>query len=241
LKVILPMAGAGSRFRKAGFEKPKYELKANGKHLFDWALLSLREFFHDSEFIFICPNGADSFIKERCHDLGIQNYYIETVEAVTRGQAETVLKALNFSDESILIYNIDTHLNIKDDFFSQVNFNVDGWLLLFKAFGSHWSFAKFNEEGRVVDVAEKVRISDYASAGLYYFRSSDQFIDIISNYDNDIIDEYNELYVAPMYNYILKNDEAYIGQSVINFSSVIPLGTPEEVVSFDKDFSPNHC
>ena len=39
--VIITMAGLGSRFRKAGYNCPKYMIEAKGKTLFDWSMDSL--------------------------------------------------------------------------------------------------------------------------------------------------------------------------------------------------------
>ena len=41
MTVIITMAGLGSRFRKAGYNCPKYMIEAKGKTLFDWSMDSL--------------------------------------------------------------------------------------------------------------------------------------------------------------------------------------------------------
>ncbi len=45
MKVIITMAGLGSRFKAIGIEKPKYQIVANGKSLYEWSMLSLEDFF----------------------------------------------------------------------------------------------------------------------------------------------------------------------------------------------------
>ena len=52
MKIIITMAGEGSRFKKIGIKKSKYEIVARDKTLFEWSMLSLSDFFSE-EFIFI--------------------------------------------------------------------------------------------------------------------------------------------------------------------------------------------
>ena len=36
--VMITMAGIGSRFRKAGYQVPKYPIVVHGKSLFEWSM-----------------------------------------------------------------------------------------------------------------------------------------------------------------------------------------------------------
>lgn len=44
MTVVITMAGLGSRFRKAGYKVPKYQIEAHGRTLFDWSMESLKGF-----------------------------------------------------------------------------------------------------------------------------------------------------------------------------------------------------
>ena len=67
MKIIITMAGEGSRFKKIGIKKSKYEIVARDKTLFEWSMLSLSDFFSE-EFIFIVKksDNSEEFIKEKC-------------------------------------------------------------------------------------------------------------------------------------------------------------------------------
>ena len=41
MTIIITMAGLGSRFKKAGYDCPKYMIEAKGKTLFEWSMDSL--------------------------------------------------------------------------------------------------------------------------------------------------------------------------------------------------------
>ena len=44
MQMIITMAGLGTRFRKAGYDCPKYMIEARGKTLFEWSMDSLLDF-----------------------------------------------------------------------------------------------------------------------------------------------------------------------------------------------------
>lgn len=44
MTIIITMAGLGSRFRRAGYNCPKYMIEAKGKTLFDWSMDSLVDY-----------------------------------------------------------------------------------------------------------------------------------------------------------------------------------------------------
>ena len=57
---------------------------------------------------------------------------------------------------------------------------------------------EFND-GKIVDVVEKIRVSDLASIGLYYFKTWKDYKEIYLNYKKEIKEKYKEVYIAPMY------------------------------------------
>ena len=91
-----------------------------------------------------------------------------------------------------------------------------------------------DEQGRVVEIKEKQRISDYCTLGAYYSKSCGLYKQL---YDEYYREEKNlvkgEKYVAPLYDYLLsKGGEIYI--SDIAPETVHVLGTPEELECFLK-------
>ena len=235
--VVIAMAGEGKRFIDYGFNKPKFKLIAKGKPLFDWALSSLRCFYEGTIFVFVSMKGFNDFISQRCEALGINSFRVVTLDARTDGQATTVMKGIQSLDRTkpLLIYNIDTYIKPDVLHTRDIKQGYDGWLLLFPAPGTHWSFAKLNKEGRVIDVSEKNRISQFASTGLYYFKSTCLFKDAYLSMANAIKERYGEVYVAPLYNALIENKKI-IGSKIIDFEDVISLGTPDEVLRFDLKF-----
>lgn len=234
MNIVITMGGLGSRFRKAGYNIPKYEIMVSNRTLFEWSMLSLKNFF-DEKFIFCVrqDDNAVDFITEKCKELGIKGQIVE-LNNVTRGQAETVLFARCFwkSEDELFIYNIDTY--IESDELKKERIHGDGFIPCFYSTGDHWSFVKLDVDGRVLEVKEKERISDNCSIGAYYFSSAKLYENIYCEYyGNGVRLEHGEEYIAPMYNLMIKNKYNVYIQS-IESEKVHVLGTPEELEFFKR-------
>lgn len=76
MTVIITMAGLGSRFRKAGYNCPKYMIEAKGRTLFDWSMDSLigyNKIVNRYVFVVRKEDDAEAFIKEHCARYGIHD------------------------------------------------------------------------------------------------------------------------------------------------------------------------
>lgn len=235
MNILITMAGEGRRFKKVGFSQPKHRLVVRGKSIFTWALTSLKNFFNEN-FLFVTQlsNNDEPFIKEQCQSLGIENFTVKTIDHLTSGQSTTVVTAEDFilnPEEKILIYNIDTY--VEPDQLRPELIKGSGWVPSFKAKGNRWSFVKFDEEFKVYDITEKIRISEYGTIGLYYFESYQLFKECYERF------QYNnnqEKYIAPLYSYILNTLQFDVYTHVVNENAVHVLGTPEDVTAFWPEF-----
>jgi hypothetical protein len=167
------MAGNSSRFYKAGFVRPKYELPIGAESLFALCVRSFERYFGYERFVFVCREGvgAELFIEVECSKLGISDYIIVPAKKPTRGQAESALLGIYgaccHESESLLIFNIDT---IRPKYeFPSIAGTADGYLEVFSGEGENWSFvrpaASFTR--RVAETTEKKRISNLCCTGLY--------------------------------------------------------------------------
>ncbi len=224
MKLLLTMAGLGSRFKDAGFDQEKYAISFRGHRLIEWSLASLTQ-FRDYELILITRDvpGIESDLVQVAKNLGFAHVRVKAIDRLTRGQAETALAATEFfdQDESILIFNTDTFID--PSVLSPNDIRGDGWIPTFQAVGDKWSFVEADESGMALRTTEKHRISDDCSVGLYYFSSFFGFKRIVEEAETD-----RELYVAPFYNqWIDEGHPTYLHR--LPTSSVTVLGTPEDL------------
>lgn len=234
------MAGLSSRFYDAGYSSPKFMLEARGEALFYHSLSSFSNYFSTDLFVFIIRSNLDTkeFINDQIVKLGIYNYLIVCLDNTTQGQAETVylgLKRLTSlkCDERITIFNIDT---MRPNFiYPKLLGNSDAYLEVFKGDGKNWSYVRTDDDVNcsVVETAEKERISDLCSTGLYHFSTLEVFNKAYENHyiKCDInVKHKKERYVAPIYNSILNDYD--IRYHKIDSKDVVFFGVPSEYENF---------
>ena len=238
MTIIVTMAGLGIRFKKAGYDCPKYMIEAKGKTLFEWSMDSLVGYNQNvSKYIFVVrkEDNSGDFIRKHMKEYGILKIEIVEIDYMTDGQATTCMLAVPYCepDEEILVYNIDTYVEPYE--MCSQDISGDGHIPCFHAEGDHWSFVKLDREGNVIEVREKIRISDNCTLGAYYFRSARLYKELYKEYYADGSKlEKNEKYIAPLYNEMVKKGMK-VTMSIIDSRKVHVLGTPEELKTFLKN------
>lgn len=236
INVVIPMAGQGSRFVKAGYTTPKPFIEVNGTTLIELVLRN------------VALEGARYILLARTEHLASQAAAVERirrtfdvefvpVDRLTEGAACTVLHAHRIidSDVPLLLANSDQYVDasVADYVRDCRDRGLDGSILTFvdAARDPKWSFARIDGNGLVTEVREKVAISEHATVGLYYFSKGSSFvagaIDMILA--NDRVN--NEFYTCPVYNYCIRAGER-IGIHGIDAAQMHGLGTPEDLDRF---------
>jgi len=235
MNVLIPMAGAGSRFEKAGFTFPKPLIEVNGKPMIQVVVENLNI---DANFIFVVQKShrekynLDSFLK-----LLQPNCKIVETDGMTEGAACTALLAKDHinNDAPLFFANSDQFVEWdSNEFFYKMNeTDSDGGIVSFKATHPKWSFAKLNEEGNVIEVAEKNPISDNATVGFYYWKKGSDFIKYAEQMIEKNIRVNNEFYVCPVFNEAIKSD---LKVRTFEVDKMWGIGTPEDLDYFLKNY-----
>jgi len=231
------MAGRGSRFADRGFETPKPLIEVGGKPMFAWALQSLEGLAisklivvalqeHETQF------GLSALFKQHC-PVTLPLVFVFLAD-VTEGQLCTVLQASEHfvKTESLIIAASDSLVisNLAEDI-ARYSGKAAGLISVADLPGDRWSFAKTDATGKVVDVAEKVRISDHASTGIYYFSHCDQFLDFARQIIQNQEKTKGEYYVIPVYQKMI---EAGLWIGLSQASEMWDMGTPEAKTAFEQ-------
>ena len=233
--IVITMAGLSKRFKDAGYKVPKYMLEAHGATLFEHSVNSFNRYFNSSHFVFAVRDELSSvdFVNKQATQLGIKNFTTISIEKPTRGQAETLHLAIEqhtpLHNSAFVVFNIDT---FRPDFLFPNQIDLwDGYLEVFRGPGEHWSFAlpESNDSTRVARTAEKERISDLCSTGLYYFRSGKLFNQYYLPYAKQLATK--ELYIAPLYNALIK-ENLEVHFDLIDANDVFFCGIPDEYNEF---------
>ncbi len=241
---VIPMAGQGKRFLEAGYNIPKYIIKAHKKSMFEWALASLPlDMAQKVIFIYFKEHQKKYNVSKFIRDVVITDYpflknryLIIWLNKVTRGQTETVLSAKKYINNEIplVIYNIDSYFQssrLRQRLFNVYYQGIDGVLGVFRSRGHRWSFIKVNKNGFVIKTTEKKPISNLASTGLYTFTKGKDFVKAAEYAVKNNLTIKGEFYIAPLYNILIKERKRFIVDFAEEFWC---LGTPKDLNNFLK-------
>jgi len=226
MKLIMPMAGEGSRFSSAGYTVPKPIIDINGKPMFVRTIESIGLEFDDYIFITRREHNLRDSVLEHYPDAKV----IE-LDALTEGAACSVATAEPYmnSEDSFCVCNCDQFFEWDSSKFEAHRDN-DGVLLLFEdpQRDPKWSFAAYEPESeRISAVAEKDPISSYATAGLYYWRRWDTYNKSLRLMIQEDDRTNGEFYLCPVYNHTIRLQNTTISGIIID--KMNGVGTPEDL------------
>lgn len=234
LNIVIPMAGAGSRFSKAGYIDPKPLIKIHDITMIQLVIDNIKPKC-DHRFIFIVQNAhrekynLDKILKDKTN-----NCEIIGIDGITEGAACTVLKSKDFinNNNPLMIANSDQFVDI--DINEYINKNThDGIIMTMNACDPKWSFIDIDENNFIHRVVEKKVISNEATVGIYNFTHGTDFVRAAETMilDNNRVN--NEFYVAPVYNILIQNGKKF---TYFNIGSekngMYGLGIPEDLNFF---------
>jgi NDP-sugar pyrophosphorylase family protein len=234
------MAGRGSRFVKEGYADPKPLIPIGDKRMIEVVINNLKP-SRLHRFIFICQ-------KQHIIDYDLENKLIEWapgslvigIDGITEGAACTVLTAKKYIDNAnpLMIANSDQWIDIDINDYLQYmdDKDLDGLIMTMKANNPKWSFAKLNKDNKVTEVVEKIVVSDEATVGIYNYKNGSDFVkkseEMIAHNDRSN----GEFYVAPVYTYMYRENQANI--EIYNIGEeakgMYGLGIPSDLELFKK-------
>lgn len=238
INIVIPMAGYGSRFSRAGYVNPKPLISVLGVPMIQLVIENLRP-TQDHQFIFIChADHLINFPLRALLEARAPNCQIIEVQNVTEGAACTVLlakKTINNSD-GLMIANCDQYIDLDIDVYlaaAQRSPSVDGFIMTMKAYDNKWSFIKLNDNGEIVSVVEKEVVSDEATVGIYNYAHGSDFVEAAEKMIAQNLKVNNEFYVAPTYNQMIADGKTigYFNIGALG-DGMYGLGTPEDLEQF---------
>ncbi len=227
--IVVPMAGRGSRFLEQGYTDSKPFIDVDGKPMIQRVIENLNfEFDENYKVIILCQKeDFDNYNFEIFPEIfGHDNIEVVQIDGITEGAACTLLLAKEYIDNDVPMLSFNTDQMI--DYDVEGTFNkmkaVDGGIPCFWGDSEDWSYAKTDNQGRVTEVAEKKVISNDATAGYYYWSKGSDFVKYAEEMINANDRVNNEFYVAPVYNYAVKDGKNIC---ITQVDKVYELGTPE--------------
>ena len=225
------MAGKGQRFIDKGVKKPKALISVHGKLMVLQTLDSLNIYcftiFVTTPQIWLSYDLEFLLLSDR-------QGFVEITDD-KRGQACTVLalESVIDNDEDILIVNCDNYfIYDKLDFLTTIKReDIDGLTFTFNdpLNRTHWSFAKVDEHGFIIDIKEKDPISKHALCGAFYWKKGSDFVRYAKQMVENDIRYRGEFYLGPAFNEAVRD-----GKKILNYhiEDMLSMGTPAELEKF---------
>lgn len=235
LKIVIPMAGYGSRLRPHTWSKPKPLLSIAGKTVLDHLLDSLSSLpnFDQVEFINIVGYLGDqieAYFRETYPHL--RSHFIRQEEP--KGQSHAILLAREYLHGPMLMVFGDTL--IETDLSSIPDESIDA-LACVKSVPDPRRFGvvELNEDGRVNRLIEKpVDVkNNLAVVGFYYFKDSEQLLDGIDEQMERDLQLKGEYFLADAVNILLERGMRMRVQKVETW---LDAGTPEAMLDTNRYF-----
>jgi HAD superfamily hydrolase (TIGR01509 family) len=231
LNILIPMAGAGSRFEQAGYTFPKPLIDVKNKPMIQVVVENLNM---DANYIYVVQKAhREKYNLDTLLNLITPSCKIIETDGLTEGAACTALLAKEFINNNAPLFFANSDQFVEwdsNEFMYKMNeTNADGGIVTFKAIHPKWSFAKVNELGLVTEVAEKNPISDNATVGYYFWKHGSDFVKYAEQMIERDVRVNNEFYVCPVFNQAIEANKEI---RVFNVEKMWGLGTPEDLRYF---------
>jgi glucose-1-phosphate thymidylyltransferase len=170
MKVIIPLAGKGTRLRPHTHITPKPMLKIAGKPVIDYVMEDLQKLGGVEEVIYITGH-----LKEKVEDYTRKKYPFKSVfieQTVQRGTADAIALARPHVDQPVMIIFVDT---IFDADLSVVKTTDADGIIWVKEVEDYQRFGVVvtDKQGNMTKIVEKPSepVSKRANIGLYYVKN----------------------------------------------------------------------
>ncbi len=215
MKVIIPVAGLGSRLKPHTFTTPKPLMKVAGKPIIDYVLTDIKKLKPDEIIIVV------GYYKEKIKQYVDKNFsqlnckYVEQeIMDGDGGAIRLALKKLKSDDELYIIFGADTLIDfdLKKELKKTEQFDA-------MIFGkrvknpSNYGIMNLSKSGEVIGVEEKPKSpkSNLAIIGAYYFKSAKKVKELLDDFYRKDIKVKNEFKLVQVVESYIKDNSLNIG------------------------------
>lgn len=238
MNVIGLFAGDSEAFRAAGHHYPKNLVEIADEPLIQ-RVVNSQPMLRSEATRFVCLVRREE--NRRFHTSDVVRLLapgarVLEVPESTGGAACTAMLAIDATDpdQPLLVMNGDVVIDadvrpLLADFERR---GLDGGIVVFRAVHPRWSYVRVDDEGYVVETAEKRPISDLATIGYYWFRRPADFWGAAQRMIIKDAHVDGRFYVCPAYNEMVLAG-AKIGIAEIEQKQHHSLATPQGVSVYE--------
>lgn len=233
IKVVIPMAGLGTRLRPQTWSRPKQILRVADKMVIEHVLdmMGTLPANTEVEYIFIIGYLGDKvrqFMEQYYPDFRVS--YV--VQEEMRGQSDAIYLAREYLQGPMLMVFADTLIQTDMGFLADESADIVGWVKPVpdpRRFG----VAKLDDEGWVTRLVEKPMDlkNNLAVVGCYYFQEANELIRAIEEQFARDIRLKGEYFIADAINIMLERGKRMRTEQVEVW---LDAGTPEAMLETNR-------
>ena len=170
MKVIIPLAGKGTRLRPHTHITPKPMMKVAGKPVMSYVLDELQELGNVEQIIYITGHLKEKVEEFARAEIDIPSVFIE--QKVQDGTAGAIALAKTYVDQPVLIIFVDTIFDADLSMVKSVDADGIIWVKEVEDY-QRFGVVVTDKDGNMTKIVEKPKtpISKRANIGLYYIRN----------------------------------------------------------------------
>ena len=204
MNIVILLAGPSDAFSESGYKYPKALVEVRNRPIIEHVVDNIRPLFHENnKIIFVTrENDNTKFYLDNILQLLVPGSSVVPVYGNTSGAAISTLLSIEKIDNSKSLLIINGDQIIDENLLELVNRlkGSDGGTVVFKSVHPRWSYVRCDEQGYVVEAAEKKPISNLATAGFYYYKRASDFIKFAKQMIMKDAHIDNNFYVCPVFN-----------------------------------------
>jgi NDP-sugar pyrophosphorylase family protein len=208
----------------------------SGKSLLEHTVEKVSRIENSEVMFTFLDSDSKAFYLENISKLLVPNSKCTKISEETKGSGCTALFAACQIDpeRELLIVSANEIVNVD---FTKVltnfrNRELDGGTLIFQSIHPRYSFVKLDQDRLVVEAAQRQPISSNATAGVFWFKKTGDFVDAIKNLILKEARVDGAYFVAPAFNELILNGKQ-VGIFQLSPDEYIPLKTEQQANAFE--------
>jgi NDP-sugar pyrophosphorylase family protein len=240
-QLIVVMAGSSTRFKDAGYKKPKALLVADDKKILQRILENYPN--ASSTLIILNESQHEEVVNELEEMIHFPNVQLAVIPAHDRGPSFSIAKAKEFidKDSKVIVSYCDVGIGAIDSQIAQALDSNVAVCIAFRGFHPHilrnptFGYLKCDSSTYVMDIREKKSFSndprqEFTSAGVYGFSTGEALLDSISDQMAEKLEVAGELYLSLGVLTVVRSGKKVKMLEISKFAS---WGTPEDLEDFN--------
>jgi capsule biosynthesis phosphatase len=239
--IIIPLGGIGERFKKHGYNKPKALINIFGKPILYYLLDNLNVINVEC----VCIPYNNEYFLYNFEDRLTQDYPNITFKFIrlihnTEGAAESInigVKHLGNINKPVLCLDGDNFYTV--DIVTLWNKQNRIFTFTDETDSNMYSYVDI-KDNEIINIREKVKISNNACSGAYGFSSSKQLLEYTQKILDNKIKQKGEYYTSTVILEMIKDGMIFDNMNV-NATNYFCLGTPIQVKYFYNNYPNVSC